>query len=84
MGKTNPLNDKDMKDFIALQKTKADSDNSWTININELDENTYDLSVKNPFIKEEAPLRTPTDILEDMKRLDDETKDILDSIGELV
>lgn len=84
MGKTNPLNDKDMKDFIALQKTSKDSDNSWTININDLDESTYDLSVKNPFTKEEAPLRTPTVILEDMKSLDDETKKILDSIGELV
>ncbi|MAD43029.1 MAG: type I restriction endonuclease subunit M [Arcobacter sp.] len=84
MGKTNPLNDKDMKDFLALQKTKKDSDNSWTINISDLDENTYDLSVKNPFIKEEAPLRTPAIILEDMKRLDDETKEILDSIGEIV
>ena len=84
MGKTNPLNDKDMKDFIALQKDKKDSDNSWTINISDLDENTYDLSVKNPFIKEEKALRTPAIILEDMKRLDDETKDILDSIGELV
>lgn len=84
MGKTNPLNDKDMKDFIVLQKTKGDSDNSWTINTNNLDKNTYDLSVKNPFVKEETPLRTPADILEDMKRLDNETKEILDSIGELV
>ncbi len=84
MGKTNPLNDKDMKDFIALEKTKKDSDNSWTVNINDLDENTYDLSVKNPFTKEEAALRTPAIILEDMKRLDDETSDILDSISELV
>ncbi len=84
MGKTNPLNDKDMKDFIALQKTKKDSDNSWTINIQDLDESTYDLSVKNPFTKEEAPLRSPAIILEDMKNLDKETKEILDSISGLV
>lgn len=84
MGKTNPLNDKDMKDFIALQKTSKDSDNSWTINIQDLDENTYDLSVKNPHTKEEEPLRSPAVILEDMRSLDKETNEILDSISELV
>ena len=84
MGKTNPLNDKDMENFIILQKEKKDSENSWTINISDVDENTCDLSVKNPFTKEEEPLRSPILILEDMKRLDIETKDILDSISELV
>ena len=42
------------------------------------------LSVKNPFTKEEEPLRTPALILEDMERLDKETNDILASIKELV
>ena len=84
MGKTNPLNDKDMLDFKTLQKDKKDSENSWTLNISDIDESTYDLSVKNPFTPEEKPLRTPALILEDMERLDKETNKILASIKELV
>ncbi|WP_321315152.1 N-6 DNA methylase [Halarcobacter sp.] len=84
MGKTNPLNDKDMSEFIKLQKDFIKSDNSWSININDIDETTFDLSVKNPFTPDEAELRTPKKILEDMETLDKETKKILASIKELV
>jgi type I restriction enzyme M protein len=31
LGKTNALNEKDLADFVELQKTKADSENSWSI-----------------------------------------------------
>lgn len=84
MGKTNPLNDKDMEEFKTLQKTKSDSLNSWTLNISDIDESTYDLSVKNPFTPDEAELRTPKKILEDMVTLDKETNAILAFIKELV
>ena len=84
MGKTNSLNDKDMLDFKTLQKTKADSENSWSINISDIDENTYDLSVKNPHTPDEDELRTPKQILAEMESLDKETNKILASIKELV
>jgi type I restriction enzyme M protein len=42
------------------------------------------LSAKNPNKKEEAALRKPEEILEEMKALDDESKDILNSILELL
>jgi type I restriction enzyme M protein len=84
LGKTNALNEKDLEDFITLQKTKAESENSWSINVNEIDQATFDLSAKNPNKKEEAVLRKPEDILEEMKALDDESKDILNSILELL
>ncbi|WP_304543833.1 N-6 DNA methylase [Sulfurimonas microaerophilic] len=84
MGKTNPLNDSDMKEFIELQKTKAESDNSWSVNIHDIDETTYDLSVKNPNVVDEVELRTPKQILEEIKNLDSETNKLLASIKELV
>ncbi|MBT3935150.1 MAG: N-6 DNA methylase, partial [Bacteroidetes bacterium] len=84
MGKTNPLNDKDLSEFIALQKTKSESERSWTINIADVDEDTFDLSVKNPNTPEEAPLRSPQEILTEMETLDNETKEILRSIKELI
>ena len=58
--------------------------NSWTLDIENIDENTYDLSVKNPFTPDEAELRSPKKILEEMESLDKETNDILTSIKEFI
>jgi type I restriction enzyme M protein len=84
LGKTNPLNENDLADFIALQKTKADSPNSWSIDVRALSGAEVDLSAKNPNKKEEAALRQPQEILEAMKALDEESADILNSILELI
>jgi type I restriction enzyme M protein len=84
LGKTNALNEKDLAEFIELQKTKADSDNSWTVEVKNIDPTTYDLSAKNPNKKEETALRQPLEILEEMKALDEESADILNAIMELI
>ena len=80
LGKTNPLNENDLADFVNLQKTKALSDNSWLVNLRDIDQSTFDLSVKNPNKKEEAALRSPKEILEEMKALDKESDKILNEI----
>jgi type I restriction enzyme M protein len=84
LGKTSPLNEKDLEEFVKLQKTFAESENSWTRNIKDVDQNTFDLSVKNPNKKEEVALRQPQAILEEMKALDEESAEILNSILELI
>ena len=84
LGKTNPLNEKDLEDFMNLQKTFADSENSWSVNVNDIDQSTFDLSVKNPNKKEEAALRAPQEILAEMKSLDEESADILESLKSLI
>jgi type I restriction enzyme M protein len=84
LGKTNPLNEADLAQFVELQKTFAESENSWTVNIKDVDPTTFDLSVKNPNKKEEAALRSPKAILEEMKALDEESAEILNSILELI
>ncbi|NHZ85146.1 MAG: N-6 DNA methylase [Planctomycetia bacterium] len=84
MGKTNPLNNNDMIEFKKLQKTNVESEKSWTVNIADVNTDTYDLSAKNPNTPEEAPLRSPQEILAEMETLDSETKDILGSIKELI
>jgi type I restriction enzyme M protein len=84
MGKTNPLNDKDMETFVELQKTKPETEQSWNIKVTDVDETTFDLSVKNPNTPEEAALRSPEEILDEMVYLDKETKSILNSIKELI
>lgn len=84
MGKTNPLNDGDMGEFVKLQKTKPETEKSWTVKMADVNKETYDLSVKNPNLPEAEPLRSPNEILEEMEALDAETKEILDSIKELI
>jgi type I restriction enzyme M protein len=84
LGKTNSLNEKDLSDFIELQKSKAESENSWSKSLNDIDQTTFDLSAKNPNKKEEAKLRKPQEILEEMKALDEESTDILNSILGLI
>ncbi|MBK8943774.1 MAG: N-6 DNA methylase [Ignavibacteriae bacterium] len=84
LGKTNPLNENDLAEFVKLQKTFADSDNSWKINVKDVDQNTFDLSVKNPNKKEEAALRTPKEIMKEIKGLDKESEQILNSILDLL
>ena len=84
LGKTNPLNEKDLADFVALQKTKAESENSWNIRLSDIDQNTFDLSVKNPNTPEEAPLRQPNEILEAIASLDKESETVLKSILYLI
>jgi type I restriction enzyme M protein len=84
MGKTNALNDADLEEFVQLFKTKPETEKSWNINFSNLDQDSYDLSVKNPNLPEEVALRAPEEILAEMEVLDAETNDILQSIKELI
>ncbi len=81
LGKTNPLNDDDLKEFVELQATCADSEMSWTVNIDSVDQSILDLSVKNPN-KEEAPLREPEEILKEIALLDEGSSKYLKRISE--
>ncbi len=84
LGKTNPLNENDLADFVKLQKSKADSENSWTVNIADVDSASFDLSVKNPHKQADSALRDPQTILDEMKSLDEESAEILNTIKGLL
>jgi len=84
MGKTNPLNDKDLEEFTRIVEENLETEKSWNIKVADLNSETYDLSIKNPNIPEEAPLRTPEEILAEMETLDIDTNELLQSIKELI
>jgi type I restriction enzyme M protein len=84
MGKTNPLNDGDMVDFIKRQKTFAVSGQSWSVDVAGLDVATFDLSVKNPTGSDEVVLQTPQEILDEIAALDAESADVLSVIRGLI
>ena len=84
MGKTNSLNDEDLREFVELQATFAESEKSWLVDIADIDRVTFDLSVKNPNKAEESELRESQEILDEIAALDAESAEILAGIGELV
>ncbi len=84
MGKTNPLNDADLADFIKSQKTKKDSDNSWTVDIADIDTTTYDLTVRNPNAAGPVELGSPQDILKEIKTLDARAISLLAELSEML
>ena len=84
LGKGNPLNEADLAEFVELQKTKADSGNSWSVDIADMDKTTFDLSVKNPNRKQEVILRSPEEIMNEMKQLDLESEKLVSSIIDLL
>jgi type I restriction enzyme M protein len=77
LGKADPLNEKDFAEFEQLYKKKADSQNSWTVDVAGLDQKTFDLSVKNHNVVEEAPLRSPAEIIKSLAQLDTQAQQIL-------
>jgi type I restriction enzyme M protein len=84
LGKTNPLNDDDMAEFMRLQKTFADSPKSWKINVADLDPATCDLSAKNPNKQSEEELRAPEEILAELAALDEESAALMENIRGLL
>lgn len=84
MGKTNPLNDADLTDFVELQTTFADTPKSWSVDVPNIDRTTFDLSVKNPNGGEEVVHRTPLEIMDEIAALDAESAEALERIRELV
>src|SRR5687768_2453796 len=84
LGKTNPLNDADLAEFVKLQKTFADSPKSWSVDAKSIDKATFDLSVKNPNGGAEVTHRTPQQIFRAITALDSESASVLRTIKALL
>lgn len=81
LGKTNPLNENDLSEFVKLQKKKEESENSWIVDVSNIDKTSFDLSVKNPNKNDETIIREPQEILNEIKSLDKESDEILKTIA---
>jgi type I restriction enzyme M protein len=84
MGKTNPLNDKDLEQFIELQKKFKDSDLSWSIDISSISQENWDLSVKNPNVNDEVIHKNPEVLIKELEEIDTENREILNRIKSLL
>jgi type I restriction enzyme M protein len=84
LGKTNPLNDDDLREFVELQKTRAGSPKSWCVDVASIDPATLDLSVKNPNGGEEVTHRSPQEIMDEIAALDAESAEVLETVRRLL
>lgn len=72
-----------MQEFLTLQKTKAESEHSWTLDVSTLDD-ACDLSVKNPNKVEVVDERTPKEIAQSIFALGQENQTLINEIMEMV
>jgi type I restriction enzyme M protein len=84
LGKTNPLNDEDLANFVKLQRTFADSPKSWSVDVKDLSPETCELSPKNPNDDKLTELRSPEAILKELTALDAESAVALAAIKKLL
>jgi len=84
LGKTNPLNEADLSDFVKLQKIFADSPKSWNVDAKSIDQKTFDLSVKNPNGVPTPTHRSPQEIMDEITTLDVKSAKILRNIKALL
>ena len=84
LGKTNPLNDDDLSEFVLLQKSFANTPKSWSVEAATIDKTIFDLSVKNPNSGDDVEYRRPQDIMDEIGALDTESADLLQTIRRLL
>ena len=84
MGKTNPLNQKDMTEFVQMSKAHEEGDNSWVVDVTDINKDTYDLTVNNPNTVKEVDNRTPQEIIAEIEQLDKKAAEALKAIKELL
>lgn len=65
--KNKPLEYAHFKKFLKCYKERKITANSWLVSKKELEERNYDLSAKNPNVKEEKILRTSEEILNSLE-----------------
>jgi type I restriction enzyme M protein len=64
VGKKTPLTQSHFEEFLRLLPSRGDSEHSWTITREEIEDRNYDLKAVNPHAKKEEDTRTPEELLD--------------------
>ena len=84
MGKSNPLNEKDLVEFINLSKKQQLGENSWIVDIKNIDTKTYELKVINPNNTEKIDRRSAQEIIKDIEDITKQISEEFKKIKELI
>ena len=83
LGKTSPLDDGDLTEFVNLQRSFEEGENSWSIDIESIDQATFGLSASNPSRKQ-ADFRSPSALMTALAKIDEESSRLVTGINELL
>ena len=84
LGKTNSLNEQDLAEFVTTSASQTDTENSWQVDVKDIDKTTWDLTVTNPNRPDTTDKRTPEQILEEIEQLDLDAATAIAAIKELL
>lgn len=84
LGKTNSLSESDLQEFVNLVAKQEESENSWSVDVKDINKDTWELTVSNPNRKEEFDNRTPKQILAEIEALDEEVAEAIAAIKVLL
>jgi type I restriction enzyme M protein len=84
LGKRNPLNIKDLADFMTKQKDYLISENSWFVSVDEIDKKTWAISAKNPNKEDDTVLLQPVELIARIRELEKHRKPILDNLERFI
>lgn len=84
MGKTNPLNDNDVAEFVELSKSRRETELSWIVDVKDLDSNTFDLTPKNPNRPEPDGFRKADDVLDEIIQINISSNEIIGNLKKVL
>ena len=82
--KANPVTDEDLKDAFKKWEKREISEWSWITPVEEIIENDYDLTARNPNRKEEIKYREPIEIVESISSKEEEISSILNELSAIL
>jgi len=80
--KTNPMVSDDFVEVSKWFKKKADDDNSWTVNVDDIKE--FNLDIKNPNDIEETLDLTPHELIDQIMKDEKKTLELLQEVKDLI
>lgn len=84
LGKTTPLTDDDLADFVRCQKDRAITPSSWVVPVEAISSPLLDLSVRNPNSPTASEYPSPLEILEELSARDQEAVAAIERIRALL
>ncbi|WP_330203194.1 N-6 DNA methylase [Cyanobacterium sp. DS4] len=78
--KRQPLTSKHFEEFLELLPDRQDSERSWTVTREEIEQKNYDLKAVNPNIKVEEDDRTPEELIQFIETKSQEVQLVLNNL----
>jgi type I restriction enzyme M protein len=73
-----------LQEFVDLYKTRTQTPNSWTVSIEDIKKNNYDISAKNPAKLVDIIHQAPSEIIADIQTNDKSINKLLVEINQLI